>query len=200
MWCERVFEFLKRHSTVPGAVVVFAITYVVMLAVNAGEVGAAWVQAIGSILALVGAAVLPVFHARVSAKQAERESIQLLSTFAHHAFDMLSLLNRVFEDESKWYERATSYLDSASDKEWNPLLLALTQMPLERFTAANALNLMVVRDVVHLAAEVAGTLVEWKVRGYVNKRLTEPLEGKIDVLAMVLQELPPPEHKLPMRW
>lgn len=62
MWCDRAWGFVKRHSTVPGFVVVFAATYVLVLAMNAGETGAAWVQAIGSIAAIIAAWVIPYRH------------------------------------------------------------------------------------------------------------------------------------------
>ncbi|WP_347505202.1 hypothetical protein [Pseudomonas anguilliseptica] len=54
MWYERAWQWAKEHLTitVPGAVLIFAATYILMLAVNAGEVGAAWVQAVGSVAAI----------------------------------------------------------------------------------------------------------------------------------------------------
>jgi len=55
MWYERSWRWAKEHLTVtvPGAVLIFAATFIVMLAVNAGEVGAAWVQAVGSVVAIL---------------------------------------------------------------------------------------------------------------------------------------------------
>lgn len=65
---ERGWRWAKEHLTitVPGVVLIFAATYIVMLAVNAGEVGAAWVQAVGSIAA-IGVAIW------ISNRQALRE-------------------------------------------------------------------------------------------------------------------------------
>lgn len=81
MICERITGWLKRHSTVPGAVVVFAVTYVLVLAINAGVVGAAWVQAVGSVLALIGAIFLPMAHSDRVAKKANS------NYFGTNAFD-----------------------------------------------------------------------------------------------------------------
>lgn len=56
MWCERGWQWVREHLiTVPGVVLIFAATYLLMLAVNAGEVGAAWVQAVGSVAAIAAA-------------------------------------------------------------------------------------------------------------------------------------------------
>lgn len=52
MVCCRIFEWFKRNSTVPGAVLVFAVTFILVLAMDAGEAGAAWVQATGSVVAI----------------------------------------------------------------------------------------------------------------------------------------------------
>jgi hypothetical protein len=55
MWCDQIWGFIKQHSTVPGAVVLFATTYVLALAMDAGAAGAAWVQAVGSVAAICAA-------------------------------------------------------------------------------------------------------------------------------------------------
>lgn len=71
MWYERSWQWAKAHLTitVPGVVLVFAATYVLMLAVNAGEVGAAWVQAVGSVVAIL----FSVYIARRDSRRANRE-------------------------------------------------------------------------------------------------------------------------------
>lgn len=52
---EHFWSWAKGHLTitVPGAVLIFAATFILMLAVNAGAVGAAWVQAVGSVAAIL---------------------------------------------------------------------------------------------------------------------------------------------------
>lgn len=56
MLCDRLLAIVKSHSTVPGAVAVFAAVWVLMLAVDNGETGAQWVDAIGSVGAILAAA------------------------------------------------------------------------------------------------------------------------------------------------
>lgn len=60
MFCEKLIAVVKRYSTVPGAVVVFALVWLLMLALHAGAEGAAWMQAIGSIVAVGIAVAVPV--------------------------------------------------------------------------------------------------------------------------------------------
>lgn len=64
MWYEHGWRWAKEHLTitVPGVVLIFSATFIVMLAVNAGEVGAAWVQAVGSVVAILAAWIIPHRH------------------------------------------------------------------------------------------------------------------------------------------
>ncbi|WP_417312223.1 hypothetical protein [Ectopseudomonas khazarica] len=84
MWYERGWQWAKEHLTitVPGALLIFAATYMVMLAVDAGEVGAAWVQAVGSVTAILVAV-------RVSQKETrdrERDRIEESCVYMQKAF------------------------------------------------------------------------------------------------------------------
>jgi len=65
---------LQANATVPGAVVLFAAMWVVMLAVKNGVTGAAWVQAVGSI----GAILVAIWVSERSHKKA-RETEKAVS-------------------------------------------------------------------------------------------------------------------------
>jgi hypothetical protein len=81
MICERVWGVVKRNLTVPGTVVVFALVYIVMLAVQAGDAGASWVQAIGSLVGIAIAIAVPARQWKLVLKEkseaAMREDHQL---------------------------------------------------------------------------------------------------------------------------
>ncbi|MCE4070144.1 MULTISPECIES: hypothetical protein [Pseudomonas] len=57
MWYQAAWAFMKEHVTVtvPGVVAIFAVTFCLVLAMEAGDSGAAWVQAVGSIAAIAAA-------------------------------------------------------------------------------------------------------------------------------------------------
>lgn len=78
MWYERGWRWAKEHLTitVPGVVLIFAATYIVVLAVNAGEVGAAWVQAVGSVAAILAAIwIANRQHLEIKAAKHEQDKI-----------------------------------------------------------------------------------------------------------------------------
>lgn len=85
MWCKRIWIFVKRHSTVPGAVVVFALAYILMLAVNAGGVGASWVQAVGSILAIGAGFAVVRYQDRARDRDRLREAWSYMEKALHSA-------------------------------------------------------------------------------------------------------------------
>jgi|GEM_PF-4525578 len=82
MWYERFWLWAKEHLTitVPGVVLVLAAVYVLMLAVQAGAAGAAWVQAFGSIGAILAATFIASEGRRVErARERKKEAVICLA-------------------------------------------------------------------------------------------------------------------------
>ncbi|MTZ15077.1 hypothetical protein GNE00_15095 [Pseudomonas sp. JL972] len=69
--------WLKANATVPGVVVLFVAAWMIMLAVQNGEAGAAWVQAIGSVAAILAAWWLANGQAQREREHARREEARL---------------------------------------------------------------------------------------------------------------------------
>jgi len=76
MLCDLIWKWLKRHATVPGAVVVFALVYVVMLAVEAGDAGASWVQAVGSLVGIAIAIWVPARQWQMVLKEKREDAMR----------------------------------------------------------------------------------------------------------------------------
>lgn len=95
MWYERFWLWAKEHLTitVPGVVFVFTAAWVLMLAVQNGAVGAAWVQAFGSIGAILAATYIASNSRRVEEAR-ERKKDAVIG---------LALLYRVEEAKSTLY-------------------------------------------------------------------------------------------------
>ena len=99
MWYEKAWRWAKEELTitVPGVVVAFAATYILMLAVQAGAAGAAWVQAFGSI-----GAILAATYIANESRRADRERER-----RREAVICLALLYRV--EAAKMMLSALSY-------------------------------------------------------------------------------------------
>ena len=70
---ETLNNCFRRNCTVPGVVLVFAAVYVLMLAIEAEEVGAAWIQAFGSIGAILAATYIAHEDRRVERLRERRK-------------------------------------------------------------------------------------------------------------------------------
>ncbi|WP_395504689.1 hypothetical protein [Ectopseudomonas hydrolytica] len=138
MWYERSWQWAKEHLTVtvPGVVLIFFATYVLMLAVNAGEVGASWVQTFGSLVGLGIAIWLPWQDSKRRHKEElarERGYARRLFYAAYEIcgqiaglFDELELIrNYDREVSSAIFERILSRLNSSFDDDPHPDRVAL---------------------------------------------------------------------------
>lgn len=159
MWCDRVMGFIKRYLTVPGAVLVFAFTYLIMLAVNAGETGAAWVQAVGSVCAILVAIWISERGHQRDRDNAEEEAhaecsrlIGLAERAVYEAGLAISqLTDRVQEVQALAAERANlGRLEQAAE-----ILRGLLLQPLPQLVAADVFAVLA-----HVA-ELAGEVSSW---------------------------------------
>lgn len=101
MWYERIWCWAKEHMkvTVPGVVLIFAATWVLMLAVNAGEAGAAWVGAIGSVGAILGGFAGLFFQQRHQQHEQDRKAYALMTK----ALECASIAVACLEEFEKEY-------------------------------------------------------------------------------------------------
>ena len=95
MLCKKVWGFVKRHSTVSGVLIVFAATYVLMLAVHAGETGAAWIQAFGSIGAILAATYIAHQDRRAVRQQEQKKEVVLCLAISIHVQDARGMLKNL---------------------------------------------------------------------------------------------------------
>lgn len=190
--CDRAWQFIKRHSTVPGAVVVFAATYILMLAVNAGDAGANWVQAIGSIIAIVAAGYFPIWHSKVERKNHQQRLLELMRVLSDDSAEALWLLSNSFvmpEFEVEWMRQ---YLQNHRDRDWEPLLNGLSQVPVAEIPPERVSELGRIRDAVQFGASVATMLPKWIDEGSSHPKVLETLRAKRDLLMLIRGGLPSP--------
>jgi hypothetical protein len=116
MWYERGWQWAREHLTitVPGVVLIFAATYVLMLAVNAGEAGATWVGAIGSVGAILGGFAGLYFQQRHQQHEQDRRAYALMNKALECAsiavacvgeFEKEYLAGQMFPARIKYYVR-----------------------------------------------------------------------------------------------
>jgi hypothetical protein len=168
MWLDRIISFFKRQLTVAGAVVVFALTFILMLAVSAGQTGAAWVQAVGSIVAIVGAAAFPYMHEADKVRLQRDRLRSLLLLLARDQLEPLRMLSSTVQksvgDSSK--ERICSYLDGGWHFFWPAHQEALNAIPIADLEPYQVSVLGSLKVSAMSASEIISQLDHWDISGH----------------------------------
>lgn len=199
MWCERIWIFVKRHATVPGAVVVFALAYILMLAVNAGEVGASWVQAIGSIAAIGAAAYLPLWHLERAERKRQSTLRGILRVLIENTLDKLWLLTNNFLDPLREKAWMLEYLRNHRDADLYAITIALDQIPIADLTPEDALRLGALREAVSFGVKTIGCLTGWIEEGYSDPEVVQTLRVKRSLLSLARAGLYSADQQMPER-
>lgn len=191
MWFERAWQWAKEHLmiTVPGAVLVFATTYVLMLAVHAGEAGAAWVQAIGSIMALIGAIYLPIVHGDHVVKKRQQNVLCQMRLLAEDCYENLWKLTNCFLLAEKESQIIDAYLAYGKANEWDAIVTALNQIAIHDVPPDHLQTLTIMRTAAAHAVFVCGCLRAWKTDGS-NPEVVELLRSRRDKLGIKKSSLP----------
>lgn len=197
MLCDQIVEFFKRHITLPGTVLVFAGVWLIMLAVEAGATGAAWVQAIGSILALIAAGLLPVAHQRMNDKRRGEERLLALSHLVDEALYEIWILSSCFTSPKQEFQQMSHYVRFGRPNNWPSITAGLNEIKLSELPPPRAADLIKIRGAVAYAAYVSSQVTAWLAEGHANPEVIAVLRSKRDLLALMrcALPLPVPEHE-----
>lgn len=165
MWYERSWQWAKEHLTitVPGVALIFAATFIVMLAVNAGEVGASWVQAVGSIIGIIGAAAFPYMHEATKQKQNQERIRAVLELLARNQQIELGRLIRVLGEavEDFGENSINAYLNQGWHLKWEPHIEALSAVAIADLDYRQVDMLGDLKVAATFALSVVGRLADW---------------------------------------
>jgi hypothetical protein len=86
---------------------------------------AAWVQAVGSVLAIVGAAFMPIWHEEIKERRQRQKWLSALAAMAYEVHDLAKGNYETVRHEGNRMYAATEGVST----EYEPLLLALADFP-----------------------------------------------------------------------
>lgn len=154
---------------------------------------ASWVQAVGSIGAIVAAIFIPIWHANVVAKRRLINLLGIMRVLADEALEALWLLTNGMLHPEKESRQMVEYESFHRGREWAGLLNQLEQIPIAELSAKSAKDLSTLRDSVSFGAYVAGRIPQWLSRGgYSQPDVIEVLKTKRDLVSLVRARLPVP--------
>ncbi|WP_162949692.1 hypothetical protein [Pseudomonas aeruginosa] len=185
------WSFVKRHVavTVPGVVGVFTITFCLVLAIEAGEVGAAWVQAIGSIIALVGAAWLPIIHSRKAARDRAVSALENMRVIAEVCEEDMWMLSNLFWIPDEEVRQMQGYLRAGRDHSWASTKAALSIISMVDIPPSHVEDFVTLRKAIEYSDFIARKLPDWISEGSSNPEVLSAFRALLALLGGTLSKL-----------
>jgi len=186
MYCRNAWRALKEHAaiTVPGVVGVFAAVYVLMLAVHAGEVGAAWVQAIGSISAIIAAWLIPLMHERARQKRHQHDIYDSAGWLAVRISNTLNGIDETLkragaEEDPIAVIKSWRMFESLSSCEVQNK--AAEELPLSAFSGWEISYLIAIRSSAAFCLECVKVIEDWDFESSPDIASAFPLYARLQV-------------------
>jgi len=184
MWYERGWRWAREHLTitVPGVVLIFAATYIMMLAVNAGEVGAAWVQAIGSVAAILAAWMIPHLHERARLRKVQNDIYDSAGWLALRIRNELTAMQNVLDravEEADPAESVVIWRTVGGVAECSIHKQAADELPISAFCGVDISYLMAIRAAAGFGVECSEVLSGWDFEAVPDITNHFPLYGRL---------------------
>lgn len=189
----RVASWFRPIFSVQNIVLLIAGLFVLALFdLNKGEL-ASWVQAIGSIAAIVFAAYLPMWHGQVALKRRQNSLAEIMRVISDDATESLCLLSGNFLCPERERSQMAKYEIFHRGRDWAALSEQLAQIPVAELSPNSARDLSYLKDAVSFGSFVASKIPEWiKDGGHSRPDVVRVLRAKRDLVGLIRSRLPVP--------
>ncbi|WP_188036039.1 hypothetical protein [Pseudomonas sp. EZ-C24] len=180
--------------SIPNAITLFSIILIffVWARPTSSEL-ASWVQALGSIAAIVVAAYFPIWHSNRSIELKRKSLAEILRVISDDATESLHLLANLFYCPERERQEMMRYEMFHRGRAWQALTDQLAQIPVAELTPQLARDLSYVKDAVDFGAFVAAKIPEWmKMGGSSRPDVVRVLRSKRDLVGLIRSRLPVP--------
>ncbi|QUE91166.1 hypothetical protein KBP52_01560 [Pseudomonas sp. SCA2728.1_7] len=190
-------SLFKPWCSVQNVTLVLALVFVVGLtiktyALNSSEI-ASWVQAFGSVAAIIVAAYFPVWHGRKELQRRHQSLAEILRVLSDDATESLHLLASAFACPHREKKEMMRYETFHRGRDWQALTDQLSQIPVSELTPQLARDLSYVKDAVEFGSFVAAQIPEWmRAGGYSRPDVVRVLRTKRDLVGVIRSRLPVP--------
>lgn len=189
-------RFLELKLSLPNLITIASLLLIFYLVAkpNSAEL-ASWVQALGSVIAIIVAAYLPIWHTKVALKRRQASLAETLRVISEDAVESLCLLVNIFYHPDREGSQMASYQNFHRGREWASLVDQLSQIPVAELSPVAARDLSYLKDSVNFGSYVAGLIPKWidKNRGHSDPDVVRVLRAKRDIACLTRSRLPVPE-------
>ncbi len=190
-------SLFRPGCSVQNVTLVLAITFITGLtikayALNSSEI-ASWVQAFGSVAAIIVAAYFPVLHGRKELLRRQQSLAEILRVLSDDATESLHLLASAFNCPRRERREMMRYETFHRGRDWQALSDQLSQIPVHELTPQLARDLSYVKDAVGFGSFVAGQIPKWmSAGGHSRPDVIRVLRAKRDLVGLIRSRLPVP--------
>ncbi|MFG5863666.1 hypothetical protein [Metapseudomonas sp. CR1201] len=166
--------------------------YCLLLLPWEAEGASGWVQAFGSVIAIVAAGFFPIWHSSVMQKERETRLLELMRVLADEGLESMWLLSNTFVLPEHEVSNMRAYLEHHRQRDWEPLLASLGQVPVAEIPPAKASEFGKMLNAVQFGANVASLLPKWIEEGSSHPGVLETFRAKRALLSLIRAGLPVP--------
>lgn len=163
---------------------------VVMFFILKTDKAADWVQAVGSVVAILAAGYFPIRHLELAKQKREQSLVEVLRVLGVQASEPIWVLTNCYLTPENEEQFMRDYMDGHYIKDFEPLLAALDQIPVAELPPERVIDLARVRSAVQFAEGVAAQLPAWLNAGSSNPATIATLRVKRDMLDTTVDSLP----------
>lgn len=161
-------------------------TWLLVISLNwvglSGSDATGWVQAIGSILAIIAAGCFPLFHSKISSRKREEQLTGTLRVLMTETLEKLWQLSALFAKFEEEVVEMRDYLRHQRERQWRGLIAAIEQIPIAELPSHNVSDVGHLRDAAEFGSYVAGCLADWVQHGSSLQNVVQALRVKRDAL------------------
>ncbi|TKD40733.1 sulfite exporter TauE/SafE family protein [Azotobacter chroococcum] len=187
--------FFSPLVIAPLALVAVLVTAIFGVVPWGNQTAAAWWQAIGSILAVLGAATFPYWHSRKNEDNKKQALLEVLSELSDEASEELWLLTNLFFSPDTEVLHMKEYLGYGRAHNWPGLVAAIEQVPIMDLPPDRASDLGKIRNAVSFGAFVVSELPNWIKESCSHPEVVSTLRNKRALLDIARIKLPKSKRK-----
>jgi hypothetical protein len=160
------------------------------------EVAAAWVQAVGTLIALVIAIAAPIIHERIRERADHKRLLTGVAALVAEAASQIEVANRVADTD----EQASSYVSNYGPTNWDHFRRKLDAFPLHATADAElAFNVLEVQSFVHQADQMIRSAKSLSGNGRYRRDALQEIKPIYKIIVKQAQALVE-VRKLKARW
>ncbi|WP_165674714.1 hypothetical protein [Metapseudomonas otitidis] len=145
-----------------------------------------WVQAVGAIISIWGAAFFPVWHLQKAEERRQASARAALGVVMRKTYDKLWLLTNCFAHPIREKYWMAEYLRNHCNTAFNELSASIDHVPMGELPPNEVVSLGYLRDSVAFALQVVSMMPEWVANEYSHPDVVRSLRAKRDILGLAL--------------